>query len=283
MDLIEQYKLSENKPASNYEEWCVRTQGKYFAENFTKAYTKKFWCTGPSELSVDWVKDRIPNPSIKEAIAGTFGLEKNTGYYIDRYRYPVNGGFGSFSNFWQFRRKDINVHLNHRVTLINPSEKTIHFSSGKMVRYSIMVSTLPLPTLISTIKDVPSRITNLSKKLKHTSLHYLNIALHGKTRRKFPWIYFYDSNIPVSRLIAYNNVGNNMAPSNFSSIQIEIPYTGEYDSKNTDIAIESLKKLGYIDERYIYRIWEFDLRFGYPIHDLKRVEILEDILAYLDE
>lgn len=283
MDLIEQYKISESKQSSNYEEWCIRTQGNYFAETFTKAYTKKFWRTDPSELSVDWIKDRIPNPSIKEAVAGTFGLEENTGYYIDKYRYPISGGFGSFSNFWHSRKKDINIHLNSRVTLIDPSEKTIHFSSNKTIRYSRLVSTLPLPRLISMIKDLPSRITTLSKELKHSSLHYLNVALSGKTKRKFSWVYFYDSDIPVSRLIAYNNVGNNMAPSNFSSIQIEIPYTENYDSKNTEIAIDSLKKLGYIDGRYIHRIWEFDLKFGYPIHDLKRAEILQEIFAYLDE
>lgn len=282
-DLIEQYKKSENTQASNYEEWCIRTQGKYFAENFTRAYTKKFWRTDPAELSVDWVKDRIPNPSIKEAVAGTFGMEENTGYYIDKYRYPVSGGFGSFSHFWQSHKKDITIHLNSRVTLIDPSEKIIRFSLDKTNRYSSLVSTLPLPRLISMIKGVPSRINNLSRELKHSSLHYLNVVINGKTKRKFPWIYFYDSDIPASRLIAYNNIGNKMAPSNFSSVQIEIPYTDKYDSKNTDIAIDSLKNLGYIDENNIQKIWEFDLKFGYPIHDLKRVEILEEIFAYLDE
>ncbi|MDS0256845.1 NAD(P)-binding protein [Thermoplasmatales archaeon AK] len=283
MDLIEQYKISENKQVSNYEDWCVRTQGKYFAENFTKAYTKKFWRTDPSELSIDWVKDRIPNPSIKEAVSGTFGLEEKTGYYIDKYRYPISGGFGSFSNFWQFRKKDISIHLNSRVTSIDPSEKMIQFSSGKTIKYSRLVSTLPLPNLIAMIKGVPSRITNLSKELRHSSLHYLNIALYGRTKRKFSWVYFYDSEIPVSRLIAYNNVGNNMAPSNFSSIQIEIPYTEKYDSRDTEKAISSLENLGYINERDIHRIWEFDLRFGYPIHDLKRTIILDEIYKYLDE
>lgn len=283
MDLIGQYKISNNEPATNYEEWCIRTQGKYFAENFTKLYTRKFWCTDPSDLSVDWVKDRIPNPSIKEAVVGTLGLERNSGYYIDQYRYPVNGGFGSFSNFWQARRNDIKLHLNHRVTLIDPSERILHFSSGKIIGYSMLVSTLPLPILISLIKDVPLRIVNLSKELKHTSLHYINIALQGKTRRRFPWIYFYDSDIPISRLIAYNNVGSNMSPKNFSSIQIEIPYTGTYDSKNTDKALQSLENLGYLDKRCVYKQWEYDLRFGYPIHNLERVWILKDIFAYLDE
>lgn len=283
MDLIEQYKISENTQASNYEEWCIRTQGKYFFENFTKVYTKKFWRTDPSELSVDWVKERIPNPSIREAVAGTFGIEENTGYYIDKYRYPVSGGFGSFTNFWQLRNKEINIHLNSRVTLIDPLEKIIHFSSGKTYEYSRLISTLPLPVLISIIKDVPSRIVNLSKELRHSSLHYLNIAIRGKTKRKFPWLYFYDSDVPVSRLIAYNNVGNNMAPSDFSSVQIEIPYSVKYDSKNTDISMEALKNLGYIDEKDIYKIWEFDLRFGYPIHNLQRSKILKEMFVYLDE
>jgi protoporphyrinogen oxidase len=282
-DLIEQSRNSENKEASNYEEWCIRKQGKYFAENFTKAYTKKFWRTDPSELSVDWVKERIPSPSIKEVVAGTFGMETSTGYYIDKYRYPIRGGFGSFSNFWQARKKDIQIHLNSRVTLINPAEKTLHFSSGKTVKYSRLVSTLPLPILISILKDVPSRILNLSKDLKYSSLHYLNIAVYGRIKRKFPWVYFYDDDIPASRLIYYNNVGINMAPSNFNSIQVEIPYTKNYNLRNTDITIDSLKNLGYIDEKDIYKIWGYDLKFGYPIHNLRRVTILKEIFAYLEE
>ncbi|MCL4480458.1 MAG: hypothetical protein M1113_03115, partial [Candidatus Thermoplasmatota archaeon] len=137
--------------------------------------------------------------------------------------------------------------------------------------------------LIPMIKGVPSRIVQLSRELKHSSLHYINIALKNRLRRKYSWVYFYDSDIPVSRLIAYDNVGNNMSPRNSSAVQIEIPYTKIYDSKMSDEALGSMVNLGYIDEKSIENAWEFSLQFGYPIHDLRRISILKEIFAYLDE
>ncbi len=282
-DLIEQYKNDERQEPYNYDEWCIKSQGKYFAENFTKLYTKKFWRTDPKELSTDWVRDRIPTPSIKEAVSGTFGLEKNSGYYFDKYRYPRSGGFGSFSNFWNLRKNDVDIKLRMSVKYVDPSAKYVKFSNGEYVHYSTLVSTLPLPVLIPMIKGVPSRIVQLSRELKHSSLHYINIALKNRLRRKYSWVYFYDSDIPVSRLIAYDNVGNNMSPRNSSAVQIEIPYTKIYDSKMSDEALGSMVNLGYIDEKSIENAWEFSLQFGYPIHDLRRISILKEIFAYLDE
>ena len=283
MDIIEQYKDDERREPYNYDEWCIKSQGKYFAENFTKLYTRKFSRTDPKELSIDWVQDRIPTPSIREAVSGTFGLERKSGYYFDKYRYPRSGGFGSFSNFWELRKNDIDVKVRMSVKSVDPSGKCLKFSNGDCVNYSTLVSTLPLPVLIPMIKGAPSRIVQLSRELKHSSLHFINIPLKNRLKRKYSWVYFYDKDIPVSRLIAYDNVGNNMSPRNFSAVQIEIPYTKTYDSKKSAEALGSMVNLGYIDEKSIENVWEFSLQFGYPIHDLRRISILKEIFAYLDE
>ena len=283
MDIIEQYKNDERRESYTYDDWCIKSQGKYFAENFTKSYTKKFWRTDPKELSTDWVQNRIPTPSIEEVLSGTFGLERKSGYYFDKYRYPLSGGFGSFSNFWKHRKSDVDVKVGMSVKSIDPYGRCVKFSNGDCVNYSTLVSTLPLPVLIPMIKGVPSRIVQISRELKHSSLHYINIALKNRLRRKYSWVYFYDKDIHVSRLIAYDNVGNNMSPRNFGAVQIEIPYTKTYNSKMSTEALSSMVNLGYIDEKSIENLWEFSLKYGYPIHDLRRTSILKEIFAYLDE
>ena len=176
-DYIESYKNfnSAGKP-KNYAEWLVKTQGKYFAESYTAVYTRKFWQTDPKNLTIEWVGKRIPAPSIDDALKGAFGLNESRGYYFDKFKYPKRGGFGSFSNFWQDRAKDITINLGKEVILIDVENKILRFRGGASAFYDVLVSTLPLPELPKILPTMSNEIKSMISRLKYTSLHYVNLV-----------------------------------------------------------------------------------------------------------
>ncbi|MEM3291027.1 MAG: NAD(P)-binding protein [Candidatus Micrarchaeaceae archaeon] len=284
IDYIEAYKnfYPLYKPI-NYDEWCVRSQGKYFAHNYTDLYTRKFWQIDPKNLTTEWVGERLPIPSIHEALKGSFGLNEVYGYYFEKFRYPKNGGFESFSNFWLDRKKDITINLKKEVISINTKNKTIRFKDGTYTHYNILVSTIPIPELPNIISNMPSKIKNMISKLRYTSLHYVNIAIKEKWKRNFTWLYFYDEEIPISRLIPYTKMSPYMAPKGYTPLQIEIPYSKRFQKDLVEVSLSKLQELGYIKSSNIARISESDLKYGYVIYNKDREKYLEEILNYLKE
>ena len=284
VDLVEAYrKHDDTRKAENYEDWCEQNQGAYFAHNYTRAYTRKFWCTEPEDLGTDWVESRVPVPSIEQAIRGAIGLQSESGYFFQRYVYPQKGGFGAFSNFWKDRQKDINVLLNREVAFIDTKNKLIGFNDGDVKKYEILVSTIPIPEMSKIILNLDSDIEEMISQLRYTSFHYVNIALKGNWNRDFSWLYFYDEDIPATRLYAFNSFSPNMAPDGYTTLQIEIPYVSEFDESYIDKSIAAIEKLGYINRSNIVGISNKDLKYGYVIYDSNREKLVEQILGVFEK
>ena len=279
IDLVRAYRKHDViREAENYEDWCEQNQGAYFAHNYTRAYTRKFWCTEPEDLGTDWVGSRVPAPSIEQALRGAIGLQSESGYYYQRYAYPQTCGFGAFSNFWKGRQEDINVLLNREIDFIDTKSKSIGFNDGDVKKYEILVSTIPIPEMSKIVLNLDDEVKGMMSQLKYTSLHYINIALKGNWNRDSSWLYFYDEDIPATRLIAFNSIGPNMAPDGYTALQIEIPYVSEFDESYIDKSISAIEKLGYIDRSNIVMISNKDLKYGYVIYDSNREKLVKQIL-----
>ena len=284
IDLIKTYRnYNENCEVLNYEDWCEKNQGKYFAQNYTRVYTKKFWCIEPQNLNTDWIGNRVPSPSIEDAVKGAIGLQRESGYYYQKYIYPQEGGFGSFSNFWKSREKDISIFLNKEVVSIDTKEKLIKFKDGDTKKYEILVSTIPIPEMSKIILNLSNEVREMISLLKYTSLHYVNIDLKGKWNKDFSWLYFYDEDIPITRLIAFNNMSPNMSPDGYTSLQIEIPYISKFDESYIDKSISAVEKLGYINAPNIVNLSNKDLKYGYVIYDFNREKLVKQIIREFKE
>ena len=113
---------------SNYEEWCKIAFGEVFYENFPKIYTLKYWTLEPSQLTTDWVGDRIYLPEVNEVKQGyLMPLENNT-HYITRIRYPKNGGYFSFVSKL---KENINCKFKMELTRISFEKKEIIFNEPR--------------------------------------------------------------------------------------------------------------------------------------------------------
>ena len=108
-----------------------------------------------------------------------------------------------------------------------------------------------------------------------------SLAMKEKWKKGFTWLYFYDADVPISRLIPYNNMSPNMAPLGCSSVQVEIPYSGKFSRDLVDISLSKLKELNYVRESNILKISESDLKYGYVIYNKEREKYLRQILEYL--
>ncbi len=194
------------KDCKNYYEWLLASYGKFLTEKYYKMYTKKYWRTNYEEMSIDWVKGRLVEKNIFNTLKSLFFRTDDKSLVYDEFRYPIEGGF---FNFFEQKFKKFEFNLNHNVNKIDIKNKLIHFKNGKSVNYNIFVSSIPLTEYKNLLVTVPGWILDYLETLKYTKLITYNYKLKRKINHDFHWCYFYDEDLPISRMSILNNFNKN--------------------------------------------------------------------------
>ncbi|HBY58155.1 MAG TPA: hypothetical protein DEG96_09945 [Candidatus Atribacteria bacterium] len=277
-------KYEYNFPVRNYRDWCHLAFGKAFCAYFTHKYTRKFWSVEPEELTTDWVGERLYKPNIEEVIEGALKGEAVNRYYINSFRYPVSGGFQSFLKVFL---QGQNLKLGYNLKELDLKNKVMAFKNGTKEHYEILISTIPLPELIGIMKDVPEEVKQTTGKLKWTSLFMINIAVCRKLTGQHYWNYYYDEQIPFSRVFFMSRFAKNNAPLGYETLQIEIPYSQAKPLKMSrediiEVVLNKLRGTGDLLPGDNVRILStMNIDYGYVIFDFERERNLAIIHQYL--
>lgn len=236
----------QDTPITNYAQWLTYQYGDYFADKYPKRYTRKYWCCEAEDLSVEWVKVRMYQPSIDEVLYGALSGDTPNTYFAEEMRYPKKGGFRAF---FEHIADKMDIRLNHRVVSVNPETKTIGFENGTTTTYEHLISTLPLPTLIECLPNVPTHVQEAAQHLLPTRVTLVSIGYNKELTFPSLWFYIYDESVLFARGYSPSMKSPTNAPAGKSSLQFEI-----YQSRNKEIpltdeqikesVVQSLKDLG---------------------------------------
>ncbi len=236
---------------STYEDWLFASFGETFSRNFPMKYTKKYHTTEAKNLSVDWIGNRIYRPSLKEVIKGALSHLVDDAHYITSFRYPKVGGFASYLKPMV---DNCTLNLNHPVVKIKPKEKRIYFKNGSDQNYHKLISSMPLPELISIIEGVPNDIKRAAELLACSELVTVTLGVDRVDLMDAHWCYFYDEDIPFARLSTPHMQSGNNAPAGAGLLQAECYFSKKYKPFEVDInsciepVIEGLKSCGILKD-----------------------------------
>jgi len=277
---------SENKP-QNFREWILSTFGTGIANHFMLPYNKKVWAADTAEMDFDWVSERIPRPSLEDVIDGALKPPNKRYGPNSFFWYPSRGGIGSLPNgFLPFIK---NLNLNTEVTSVSVKNKrmVIKNSKGNLIRsdYRNIISTLPLPKLVSLMEDAPETILKLAKDLQYNKVYAINIGL------KIPfkdldkhWIYFPEEKYIFQRISLPSNFSPNMAPKNKSSITAEVSVQRDKEvniEKLVDRTIYDLIACGIladVNDVLFSKAFVLNPAYVIPSKDRHKVDTLKDHL-----
>ncbi len=111
----------EKTEEDNFGSWLVNNFGKHLTEIFLRPYNKKVWTVDPSEMNVNWVKERVAVPT--DSATSKWGPNSD-------YRYPKVGGTG---RVWRIIADTLPTEwlkLSTRVQTINPASKSLTLASN---------------------------------------------------------------------------------------------------------------------------------------------------------
>ena len=271
----------------NYEEWLVASYGRTYAETFPMQYTRKYHTTDAANMSTEWVGPRLYQAKLEEVLLGALSPESPNVHYVQEYRYPAYKGFISFLDLF---KAESNVLLNHRVVKIEPKARELHFAHGPVVRYDHLISSVPLPDLIPMIVGAPRDVVEASRELACTNLVLVNIGVGRPDVSKASWTYFYDDDMPFSRISFPRTFSTSTVPDGTSSIQCEVYFSKKYrpltrtPEEYIEPVIDGLRRCGLVreDDKILHRS-AMHVPYANIIFDLDRAGALRVVHGYLDD
>lgn len=280
-----QYNPKEN--IKNYQEWLIAAYGETFARTFPMKYGVKFHTTTADNMTTDWIGPRLYKPALKEVLQGALEPATPDVHYVDHFRYPSKGGFVSYLDLFV---KASDLKLGHKLIKLDPKNKQLYFSNGKIISYDYIISSLPLPEILPKILGTPVDIIEASQKLACTTCVIVTIGIDRDNICEAHWSYFYDDDFFFTRLSFPHMQSPHNVPPGCGSIQAEIYYSPKYKplDKNPEDCIEpvinDLKRCNLIHENdtILFKHAKI-IQYANVIFDLDRPKALDSVHGYLDD
>jgi protoporphyrinogen oxidase len=278
---------NDNEEITNYSDWLVATYGKTFAKTFPMEYGARYHTTTADNMSTDWLGPRLYRPSLDEVVRGAQTPNTEDVHYITDFRYPLYKGFVSYLSKFI---KDIDYRLNSRIEKIDVNRRMLGLSNGDVKTYDQLVSSMPLPELISIIDGVPEDVIKASRMLAASMCLLVNIGIDREDISDAHVSYFYDRDFVFTRLSFPHMLSPNNAPPGCGSIQAELYFSDKYKplEKQPDEYIQpvlnDLLRCGLMQENDRVITAEARLiRHANIIYDLDRAVSLAVVQGYLED
>ncbi len=257
------------KSQVDFLKWINITFGKGIAKYFMIPYNRKFWTVPLNQMTCAWTDKFIPQPNLRDIASGFFGKGRDGFGYNAIFWYPRKGGIGQLPQ--AFEKQIRNLHRNCCISEIDLKSKEITIAGKGKTRFSILISTIPLPELIRIIRPLPDKVISSFKKLRWNSIFNLNLGVEGDCQDGKHWVYFPHQETTIFRAGFFHNFSNAISPKGKSSLYAEVSY-----SKNKPISrgkivkqiLGDLNRAGILNKKNKVLVSDTnDIKYGYPIYD----------------
>ncbi|MDP4200772.1 MAG: FAD-dependent oxidoreductase [Bacteroidota bacterium] len=270
-------------PIRNFEDWTRTMFGDGIAKNFMLPFNRKVWATEPREMGFDWIDGRVMLPDIDQIFVGAFRTSNFKHGPNAVFWYPRRGGTAALYRAFQARINHVSLLM--RCVAIDPNTRTVWFENGKTCKYSSLISTMPLPTLISRMDHVPARIHLLASQLRANRVITVNLGIDRENISDKHWVYFPEAEFEFHRISFPASFAKSLVPNGTSSIMIEFSESDTRPIERKRLierTIRQLRRIRVIDKHdtILHRsITEIDP--AYIIQGIDHGSIVGEIQEYL--
>ena len=236
--------LRAREPA-NFEEFILRHLGQGFARNFMVPYNTKLFGVPPRELSSAWCGRFVPRPTLREVVDGALGLGSDSVGYNATFVYPREGGIEAIARGLLRELPPSTAGSPNEVrTSVQPlsldwQQRRARLSDGSEVRFSSLISTIPLPTLIDLLAAVPEEVRAAARRLRATDVTWVAVGVRGPNLQPWHWVYTPEPEFVTYRIGSPSAVFPGTAPEGASSFYVE--YSGPRSTQScAGAAVEDL-------------------------------------------
>jgi UDP-galactopyranose mutase len=272
---------------ANFEEFIYRTWGRGIAEHFAIPYNRKLWSYPLREMETSWLGGRVPLPDLEQMIEGALSPVPRPMGPNARFGYPLRGGFQAMMDgFVPLLRGKL--HLRSRVRRVRPSRHEVELDDGRVFPYDALISTMPLPALISAIgAEAPVIVREAAAKLRRVSVRCVNLGIGRGNLTEKHWIYYPEDTIFHRVFVQGNASPYCNAPGGFG-LTCEISYSSVKPLPLSgqaliDRCIADCIRVGlFHPDDPVWAANEVDMPYAYVLYDHARADAVRTIRTWLD-
>lgn len=271
-------------PKTSFRDWSLAVLGRGISEAFMFPYNGKLFRRDPAEMTADWVSWAIPRPNLAEVVRGALGIANRGMGYNATFRYPKQGGIEVVPD--AFAKRLASVRTGAKAVAVDLRDKVVTLDGGETIRYDALVSTIPLPHLLTIASGGGFDGASAAARLDWSVVGCLNLGIdRAGIGGGHHWLYFPDADAPFYRVGFPHAMSRAVAPAGASSLYIEFGLTrGEHPDPDEleRRAITALRHEGILRDadRVIARDW-IRIDPGYVIFDRARQEVMSTVVPSL--
>jgi len=257
--------FAEPKPVpQSFEEFCLVHFGAGISKHFMLPYNARLWGVAASEVTPEWCQRFVPLPKLEDVLRGALGAQAPELGYNTSFWYPERG-IGAFSDALAARTK---VELNRAPQRIDLDRRVLVFDDEE-VPFDVLVSSVPLPTLLRLLSRLPDAVAEAAKKLRSTHLHYFDLGLSVPNPNPYHWVYVPEDKYPFYRVGCYSHFSEKLAPPGKSSLYVELADRRAPNAERALPAVVSgLRELGLLKSEQDIELWRLcTIDHAYVIYD----------------
>jgi protoporphyrinogen oxidase len=283
-------RLFSRKPNS-FEDFAVNAYGKLMSERFLLNYSSKLWGVSCDEISQDIAGERLKGINLLTILKSFISKKASRkAHYEGDFFYPA-GGIQRISEKLVSIIGYDKVLTSKRVTGIhgnNGNITQIEINNHETVAADIVVSTLPLPDLLSIMKhDVPEPVLNVSSSLRFRNIRLAAFSLNRDSVNNCATMYFPDRKYIFTRLYEPKNRCRDMSPDGKTMLVAEVPCFSDdevwqaAEQEFIDIVRAQILETGMTEETEIISSCSERMDKAYPILENGYREKVEPVMGYL--
>jgi protoporphyrinogen oxidase len=225
MGFLEAHFTAGKAEPRSFLDYCHLHFGKGITRHFMRPYNEKLWGVSLSEITSTWCQRFVPLPTLKDVIGGALGVRGPELGYNQTFLYP-RLGIGELPN--AMARSVAPLELCRSPRRIDLRARVLELD-GEDIPFDVLLSTVPLSTLLGLLDPLPDAVRDAAKKLRATHLYYLDVALEREPDPDFHWAYVPEAKYPFYRVGAYTRFSAELAPPGKGSLYVELAGRGEPD------------------------------------------------------
>ncbi|MBI4362907.1 MAG: FAD-dependent oxidoreductase [Euryarchaeota archaeon] len=272
-------------PPRNFHEWLLHTFGEGICRRYLWPYNEKIWKHPLDGMSTHWAGARLPLPPLEDILKSAMGIPTEGYTHQLNFYYPRRGGFQALARAVA-RRLRARVTTGFRIRSIRPRGGGWDVSDGRETRhYTRIASTLPIPTLLQALGDIPPGVRRAARGLRHNSLYAVLLGVDKPGLDDISWCYFPGPEL-FHKISFMNNYSPTMAPRGKSAVMAEIttppgsPLWGKPDSWVARRVIEDLHGK-WFHRRDVELAMVHRTPHAYVVYDLQSQRNIQTVLGYI--
>jgi protoporphyrinogen oxidase len=186
-------------------------------------YNTKMWTVPPEMMGPDWMGGFIPPVDLDRAVRGARARLNSPIGLNAEFFYPEAG----MSSLPGKLAMNLLGHTRYGVSVVKVAPRThrIDLSDGSSYRYSSLISTMPLPTLVELIDDVPEAVRRRAASLESVDLVLVDVGTRRMNDGGVHWAYLPDSDVLGFRVSAVHNLSDRMVPKGQGLYTVEVAHS----------------------------------------------------------